>query len=250
MTTKNGTTAEPSSTRISPACIGRRRAVRGDAGDLLGRQRRKDVFGAELKSRRDRAASCRPSLPALARPQRRDVRHVVAPVPRVELQHAGRASSAPLSGCCSGAREVSSAHDSEQRDPALVQRVEQDERRVDRRALDVSELRPTRSSLYGLIVGLSSVSASLKRMNAFMWLSGTWCTTWRTVQPPSRYGVFSCVSVRPRDGRAQRGRRLADGRDRRAPHLGRDVGIEGEGAGGEARIGFARRSHARILVRA
>ena len=29
------------------------------------------------------------------------------------------------------------------------------------------------SSLYGLIVGLSSVSASLKRVNAFMWLSGT-----------------------------------------------------------------------------
>jgi hypothetical protein len=54
------------------------------------------------------------------------------------------------------------------------------------------------ASLYGLIVGLSSVSASLKRTNAFMWLSGTWWTTWRTVHPPSRYGVFSCASVRPR----------------------------------------------------
>ena len=35
------------------------------------------------------------------------------------------------------------------------------------------------------------------RMYAFMWLSATWCTTWRTVQPPGRYGVSSCASVRP-----------------------------------------------------
>ena len=37
--------------------------------------------------------------------------------------------------------------------------------------LHVGELRPLGLQLYGLIVGLSSVSASRKRMNAFMWLS-------------------------------------------------------------------------------
>ena len=54
-----------------------------------------------------------------------------------------------------------------------------------------------RFSSYGLIVGSSSVSASFRRMKPFMWLSATWCTTWRTVQPPGRYGVSSCASVRP-----------------------------------------------------
>ena len=45
---------------------------------------------------------------------------------------------------------------------------------------------------------MSSVSASLKRVYAFEWLSGTWCTTCRTVQPSGRYGVSSCASFRPR----------------------------------------------------
>lgn len=53
------------------------------------------------------------------------------------------------------------------------------------------------ASLYGLIVGVSSVRASLNRMNAFAWLSGTWCTTCRTVQPSGRYGVSSCASSNP-----------------------------------------------------
>ena len=103
-------------------------------------------------------------------------------------------------------------------------------------------------SLYGLIVGLSSVSASLKRMNAFMWLSGTWCTTWRTVQPPSRYGVFDCASVRPRTAARSAAGVVADRRDGRAPHLGGDVGIEVNLPVGKR--GSFRGSHARILMRA
>src|SRR6185436_1037490 len=47
------------------------------------------------------------------------------------------------------------------------------------------------------MVGSSSVSANFTRMYAFMWLSGTWWTTCRTVQPPSRYGVSSAASSRP-----------------------------------------------------
>src|SRR5581483_4000412 len=48
-----------------------------------------------------------------------------------------------------------------------------------------------------------------------MWLSGTWWTTWRMVQPPGRYGVSSCaslnapVSVRKRAGSASSVRRCA-----------------------------------------
>jgi hypothetical protein len=34
-------------------------------------------------------------------------------------------------------------------------------------------------------------------MYAFMWLSGTWWINWRTVHPPSRYGVSSCRSFSP-----------------------------------------------------
>jgi hypothetical protein len=54
------------------------------------------------------------------------------------------------------------------------------------------------ASSYGLIVGSSSVRAIRQRMKQFMWLSGTWCTTWRTVHPPGRYGVSSCWSSSPR----------------------------------------------------
>src|SRR5713226_7014929 len=32
------------------------------------------------------------------------------------------------------------------------------------------------------MAGASSVSPHLKRMYAFMWLSGRWCATWRIVQ--------------------------------------------------------------------
>src|SRR5262245_26534663 len=52
-------------------------------------------------------------------------------------------------------------------------------------------------SSYVLMVGASSVAASFIRMYAFMWLSGTWCTTWRTVHPPGRYGVSSAASDNP-----------------------------------------------------
>ena len=35
------------------------------------------------------------------------------------------------------------------------------------------------------------VANSFSLTYAFRWLSGTWCTTCRRVQPPSRYGVSS-----------------------------------------------------------
>ena len=46
-----------------------------------------------------------------------------------------------------------------------------------------------------------------------MWLSGTWCTTCRTVQPPGRYGVSSSRSDPPLHERAEPSRRLFDGVD-------------------------------------
>ena len=57
-------------------------------------------------------------------------------------------------------------------------------------------------------------------MKPFMWLSATWCTTWRTVQPSGRYGVSSCRSSGRRRRRessraARRCRRCAAARRRR-----------------------------------
>jgi hypothetical protein len=52
-------------------------------------------------------------------------------------------------------------------------------------------------SSYAVIVGQSSVSASLIRSSAFIWLSATWWTNCRTVHPPSRYGVSSCPRSNP-----------------------------------------------------
>ena len=57
-------------------------------------------------------------------------------------------------------------------------------------------------SLYGVIAGQSSVSASRMRAVACIWLSATWWTVWRTVQPPSRYGVSIWDSERPAAARS------------------------------------------------
>ena len=52
-----------------------------------------------------------------------------------------------------------------------------------------------------------------------MWLSGTWCTTCRTVHPPGRYGVSSWASLRPATAARIRAGQRGDLLDRRAPHL-------------------------------
>ena len=75
--------------------------------------------------------------------------------------------------------------------PAVVQRLQHVERGLDRRRRNIRKLRPRRFVIRfddGLILGQREFEAVLY---AFMWLSGTWWTTWRTVQPPSRYGVSS-----------------------------------------------------------
>ncbi len=73
--------------------------------------------------------------------------------------------------------------------------------------------------------GVSSVSASLNRMYAFTWLSGTWWATCRTVHPSGRYGVSSCSAVRALDGGAQLPRGLLDLVDHLPALLFRQLGL-------------------------
>jgi hypothetical protein len=86
------------------------------------------------------------------------------------------------------------------------------------------------------MVGEFSVTHSFMRTYAFMWLSGTWCTTWRTVQPPGRYGVSSCGSRRPRTAARSAAGAAAMSAIRRPPGR-RHVAAELEGADGIAKIG-------------
>ena len=67
-----------------------------------------------------------------------------------------------------------------------------------------------RSSMYGLMVGASSVSASLKRMNAFMWLSGTWCDDLTHGPSAVAVGSFDLLRRKPLDRGAQGRRSLFD----------------------------------------
>ena len=113
----------------------------------------------QLLPRSDLREGCR--LPALPLSKRRHVRGVVPAVPRIELQHPVERDRAAL-GMLERPFEIGRRHRLEQHHPPRVQRLEQRERHLGRCARGVGEVRP-RASSYGLIVGLSSVSASLKR---------------------------------------------------------------------------------------
>src|SRR5688572_4120879 len=88
------------------------------------------------------------SAPAEAVAQLLDVPNVVATVPRIEREQLLERHARGMLGMDEAAGEVLGGHGAQQRNPALVQRLEQAERDVDRRRARVGEARPL-----GLVVG-------------------------------------------------------------------------------------------------
>src|SRR5688500_3168720 len=82
-------------------------------------------------------------LPAFARPQLRDVRDVVTPVPRVQPEQPGERHQSTL-GMSQPPLERRRIHAGEKRNPPLVQRIQQVERYIDGYTLGIGKLRPRR----------------------------------------------------------------------------------------------------------